>query len=288
MKDHFNKIMMQLMLLLAALFVISCVPPQYTPTENTTIGTCLGDPDCTQTLTVAHRGTGSLSVYATENTLAAYDIAWKMGADSIEIDVRSTSDGELVIMHDDTVNRTTYGSGKVSDLTLAQIKALNIRSASKAMPVQKVPTLREVMAFMKGKTMVYVDIKTADMQQLVGIIQEEGMIDSAYLLIGSVAEGYAARSQNAFVSLLAAVKTKEQAQEFIDALNPIVMFEMLYEDATPEVVDFIHSKGIKIHMDAIGEFDILGICGYKTMLNRGVDSIQSDRIDILVPYLRGL
>ena len=288
MKNLFNKTIMPLMLLLAALFVFACVPPQYTPTENVTINACLGDPDCTQKLTVAHRGTGSLSVYGPENTLAAYDIAWKMGADSVEIDVRSTSDGELVIMHDETVNRTTYGKGKVSDLTLAQIKALKIRPTNCAIPAQQVPTLREAMAFMKGKAMVYIDMKTTDIQQLVGIIQEEDMIDSAYLLIGSVAEGYAARSQNAFVSLLAAVKTKEQAQEFIDTLNPIVMFEMLYDDATPEVVDFIHSKGIKIHMDTIGEFDILGIYGFKTVLNRGVDSIQSDRIDILVPYLRGL
>ena len=288
MKDRFNKMILQLMLLLATLFVFACVPPEYTPTENTTIDVCLGDPECTQKLTVAHRGTGSLSIYGPENTLAAYDTAWKMGADSVEIDVRSTSDGELVIMHDETVNRTTYGSGKVSDLTLAQVKALKVRSVSKEALAQQVPTLREAMAFMKGKTMIYVDIKTADIHQLVGIIQEEDMIDSAYLLIGSIAEGYAARSQNAFVSLLAAVKTKEQAQEFIDALNPIVMFEMLYEDATPEVVDFIHSNGIKIHMDTIGEFDILGIYGFRTVLNRGVDSMQSDRIDILVPYLRGL
>jgi glycerophosphoryl diester phosphodiesterase len=288
MKNRFNKTIMPLMILLAALFVFACVPPQYTPTENLTINDCLGDPDCTQKLTVAHRGTGSLSVYGPENTLAAYDIAWKMGADSVEIDVRSTSDGELVIMHDETVNRTTYGKGKVSDLTLAQIKALKIRPTNWAIPAQQVPTFREVMAFMKGKTMVYIDIKTADIQQLVGIIQEEDMIDSAYLLIGSVAEGYAARSQNAFVSLLAAVKTIEQAQEFIDALSPVVMFELLYEDAKPELVDFIHSKGIKVHIDALGQNDILGKYGFKMILDHGADSIQSDRIDILVPYLRGL
>jgi glycerophosphoryl diester phosphodiesterase len=288
MKNHYKKTIMPLMLFFAALFVFACVPPVYTPTENVTIDACLSDPDCTQKLTVAHRGTGSLSYYGPENTLAAYEIAWKMGADSVEIDVRSTKDGELVIMHDETVNRTTYGQGKVSDLTLTQIKALKIRSTSREILAQQVPTLREVMALMKGKTMVYVDIKTPDIVKLVGIIQEEDMIDSAYLLIGSVAEGYAARSQNAFISLLPAIQTKEQAEEYIDTLSPIIMFEMLYDDATPEVVDFIHSKGIKIHMDALGEYDILGKCGYKIMLDRGVDSIQSDRIDLLVPYLRGL
>jgi len=288
MLNSLKKTIMLSTVFFAALFVFACVPPTYTPTENFNIETCLGDPECTQTLTVAHRGTGSLSYYGPENTLAAYEIAWKMGADSVEIDVRSTKDGELVIIHDETVNRTTYGKGNVSDLTLAEIKALKIRSVNKAMSDQQIPTLREVMAFMKGKTMVYVDIKTPDIAQIVEIIQEEDMIDSAYLLVGSIAEGYAARSQNAFISLLAAVKTQGEAQEFIDALSPIVMFEMLYEDIKPEVSDFIHSKGIKIHMDALGEFDVMGKYGFKLMLERGVDSIQSDRIDILVPYLRAL
>jgi glycerophosphoryl diester phosphodiesterase len=275
-------------LLLLCFFAFACVPPVYTPTENFNIGTCLGNPDCTQTLTVAHRGNTSFIPYAPENTLAAYEFAWKMGADSIEVDVQSTKDGELVIMHDDTVDRTTNGSGRVEDMTLAEIKELKVISYNKDVPNQHIPTFREALSFLKGKTMIYVDIKTTDIARLVEEIQQEDMIDSCYLLIYSVAEGCAARSQNAFVSLLAAVHTKDEAQEFIDALSPIVMFEMLYEDIKPDVADFIHSKGIKIHMDALGEFDIMGKFGFKLMLNRGVDSIQSDRIDILVPYLRGL
>jgi glycerophosphoryl diester phosphodiesterase len=271
-----------------ALFAFACVPPAYTPTENFNIETCLGDPDCTQTLTVAHRGNTSMVPYAPENTLVAYEFAWKMGADSIEIDVQSTKDGELVIMHDDTVDRTTNGKGQVCDMTLAQIKELKVLSCNRGVPHQQVPTLRETLAFLKGKTMIYVDIKTSDISKLVEEIEEEDMINSAYLLIYSIAEGYAARSVNADVSLLVAAHTKEQVQEYVDTLSPIVMFEMLYEDITPDMADFIHSLGIKIHMDALGEFDVMGKYGFKLMLNRGVDSIQSDRMDILVPYLRGL
>jgi glycerophosphoryl diester phosphodiesterase len=268
--------------------ISSCIPPTYTKTENFRIETCLGNPDCTQTLTVSHRGNSSFVPYAPENTLVAYDIAWKMGADSVEVDVQSTKDGELVIMHDDTVDRTTNGSGRVEDMTLAQIKALKVISYNKDVPHQQVPTFRETLAYMKGKTMIYVDIKTTDIAKLVEEIQQEDMIESAYLLIYSVAEGYAARSQNSFVSLLAAAHTKEQVQEFIDALSPIVMFEMLYDDITPDMAELIHSKGIKIHMDALGEFDAIGRCGYKMILDRDVDSIQSDRIDVLMPYLMSL
>ncbi len=62
-----------------------------------------------------------------ENTLPAIEKAIEIGADLIEIDIRQTSDGHLVLMHDQTVNRTTHGRGRVSDLTLDQILALEIK-----------------------------------------------------------------------------------------------------------------------------------------------------------------
>jgi glycerophosphoryl diester phosphodiesterase len=268
--------------------VTGCAHPVNKPTENINLNVCLKNSECSEKLSVAHRGTGSFSLWAPENTLAAFDIAWKMGADSIEIDVRQTSDGELIIMHDETVDRTTDGTGKVSVLTLEQIKSLNIKSCSRGVPDQKVPTLHETLSFLKGKTLVYVDVKTTDYEKMIGVFEEEEMLDSSYFLIYSIADGYMARMQNAFVALMPAVNTIDQAREYINSLSPVVMFELEYKDATPELVGFIHSKGIKIHMDALGFYDILGKWGFSIMLQKGTDSIQSDRIDILVPYLKSL
>jgi hypothetical protein len=72
-------------------------------------------------LNLAHRGA---SAYAPENTLAAFRLAAEMGADGLEIDAKLSRDGAIVIMHDATVDRTTSGSGRVSDLTLGQSLAL--------------------------------------------------------------------------------------------------------------------------------------------------------------------
>jgi glycerophosphoryl diester phosphodiesterase len=74
---------------------------------------------------VAHRGGALLG--PPENTLPAIEKAIEVGADLIEVDIRQTSDGHLVLMHDETVNRTTNGRGRVDSLTLKEIRALEIK-----------------------------------------------------------------------------------------------------------------------------------------------------------------
>ena len=76
-------------------------------------------------IVVGHRGTKK---FAPENTVAAFNKAIEMGARSIEMDVRATKDGEFVVMHDPFVNRTTNGRGLVSQMTLAEIRALDAGS----------------------------------------------------------------------------------------------------------------------------------------------------------------
>lgn len=89
---------------------------------------------------IAHRGG---PVYAPENTLAAFRNAVVEGADWLEFDVQRTQDGELVVIHDTTVDRTTNGSGKVGEMTFAEIRALDAGEG------EQVPTFAEVLALGK-------------------------------------------------------------------------------------------------------------------------------------------
>jgi len=96
-------------------------------------------------LTVAaHRGD---SYHRYENTMTAFRSALEKGADMIEFDLRLTKDGEVVIIHDELVDRTTNGTGKVGEMTLAEIRSLN---AGDALHPETVPTLDEVMAWAAG------------------------------------------------------------------------------------------------------------------------------------------
>jgi glycerophosphoryl diester phosphodiesterase len=73
----------------------------------------------------AHRGA---SAYAPENTLAAFELALRQGADAIELDAKLTRDGHIVVIHDQTVDRTTEGRGRVKDMTLAELRKLDAGS----------------------------------------------------------------------------------------------------------------------------------------------------------------
>ena len=100
---------------------------------------------------IGHRGCG----YEPENTLLAFKKAISLGVDMVECDVRLTKDQRLVVIHDETVDRTTNGGGKVTNLTLEQIKTLD---AGKG---EKVPTLEEVIDLVKGKCKLNIEIKDA-------------------------------------------------------------------------------------------------------------------------------
>jgi glycerophosphoryl diester phosphodiesterase len=89
---------------------------------------------------IAHRGG---PVYAPENTMAAFRNAIEIGVDRLEMDVQMTQDGALVVIHDETVDRTTNGTGQVADLTLAEIRALDAGNG------EQIPTFEEVIVLAK-------------------------------------------------------------------------------------------------------------------------------------------
>lgn len=92
----------------------------------------------------AHRGASN---YAPENTLAAFDLAYRQGAKAIELDAKLSADGKVVVIHDQTVDRTTEGSGKVKEMRLAQLKELDAGSHfDVSFKGEQIPTLDEVLA----------------------------------------------------------------------------------------------------------------------------------------------
>ncbi|WNM19950.1 glycerophosphodiester phosphodiesterase [Flavobacterium capsici] len=104
-------------------------------------------------LRIGHRGAKG---HVAENTLASFQKALDLGVDMIELDVHRCASGEIIVLHDETLDRTTSGSGKVTDLTLSQLKMVSIEVE------HQVPTLTEVLDLIHRKCVVNIELKGAN------------------------------------------------------------------------------------------------------------------------------
>ncbi len=135
--------------------------------------------------TVAHRGASSR---APENTMAAFEQAYRDGADAIELDVLKTKDGKFLVMHDDTVDRTTDGTGLVSDKTLEQAQQLDAGSwFDPRFSGERPPELGQVLDWAKDKLHVVVEVKRETAAQssgddLVEVIRDKEVSDQVTVI----------------------------------------------------------------------------------------------------------
>lgn len=118
-------------------------------------------------LVIAHRG-GAL--VGNENTLSAFDNAICMGVDMVEIDVHQSKDTQLIVCHDETLDRTTDMKGRIEELTLPEIRKAHILDRETEEPTEEgVPTLEETLTLMKGRCKVLLEIKRSREDQYPGI-----------------------------------------------------------------------------------------------------------------------
>ena len=106
----------------------------------------------------AHRGA---SGYAPENTIPAFELAAEMGADGVELDVQFTKDGQIVVCHDETIDRTSNGCGWVKDHTLEELLALSFDNGNKAYEGAQIPTMQEVFDALRPTNLtINIELKT--------------------------------------------------------------------------------------------------------------------------------
>jgi len=139
---------------------------------------------------IGHKGSCADSP---ENTVAGIRRAIEAGANAAEVDVRTTKDGFLVCLHDDTLDRTTEAKGKVSGFTLAEVKKLDAGSKfDKKFANERVPTLQEVLTTAKGKIGIMLDLKEPGeeyVKKIVAGVREFGEPKRIVLGIRSVEHG---------------------------------------------------------------------------------------------------
>ena len=115
-------------------------------------------------LKIGHRGAKSLEP---ENTLLSFQKAIEIGVDGIELDVRLTADGELVVIHDETIDRTSNGNGFVNQFTLKEIQKFRIHTT------QEIPTLKAVLELVNKKCFINIELKEIETaEKVVALIED--------------------------------------------------------------------------------------------------------------------
>ncbi|WP_042368067.1 glycerophosphodiester phosphodiesterase family protein [Bacteroides neonati] len=152
------------------------VEAQNRPSDK--IRATLLDPSSADVLVVAHRGDWR---YAPENSLAAIENAIKMGVDIVELDVAKTKDGQLILMHDTKIDRTTTGKGKVDEWTLDSLKTLNLRNGCAIRTKHTIPTLEEALLLAKGRIMVNLDKSYDIFDEVYAVLEKTGTTDQVIM-----------------------------------------------------------------------------------------------------------
>lgn len=236
---------------------------------------------------VAHRGA---SGYAPENTIAAYDLAVDMKADYIEIDVQRSKDGELVSIHDNTVNRTTDGTGKVRDLTFEQLRALDAGSwKGEQFAGEQIPTFDEILDRYHGKVGILIELKSPELypgieEQVTEAIKERNLDKPQNKKI--ILQSFNFESMKKMNQLLPKVPigvlTSNRADTTPDALQEFSTyadwFNPSYGILTKELVDQVHSLDMQI-----GSWTVRSREAADFLFEMKVDAIISDYPDYIDP-----
>lgn len=293
MRSKLLKIVIGLLVLLASTYVVLALLARPAP-EHPFFAQFEHHP-----LVMAHQGGSGLWP---DNTLYAFEYAVALGVDVLEMDIHSTADGVLVVIHDSTVDRTTDGSGAVHDLTLAELKTLDAAyrwtpDGGQTFPYRgqgiTVPTLEELFAAFPGMPM-NIEIKQAEPSiaaPLCRLIRENGM--SERVLVVSFHDQATEEFRDACPEVVTGTTEGEVIALFVLS-RPFL--EGVYSPAAgavqvpeyrsgihvlaPRLVDAAHRRGLEVHAWTINEEGDM-----RRLVDLGVDGVITDRPDLLLEVL---
>ena len=228
----------------------------------------------------AHRGA---SGYAPENTLDAFRKAVEMGADGIELDVQMTKDSELVVIHDETIDRTSDGKGWVKDYTLEELRAFNYNRTKPEYKHADIPTMREVFELLKPTGLfINIEIKTGVVfyekieEKILALTKEMGMEDRVcyssfnHYTVTRIHE----LKPDAEVGFLYADGPIDMpsygVKHGVNALHP-ALYNLQYDGFVKECKE----KGLKLNVWTVNERPYMEMC-----CQYGVDAIITNYPDI--------
>lgn len=230
----------------------------------------------------AHRGDHTV---APENTLDAIREAIKDDVDFVELDLRLDKDGEIVIMHDRTVDRTTDGKGAVSDLTTTEIRSLRIKGARNA--DEKVPTFEETLQLAKGKVFIYMDINSVSPAQVLPLLKKYRMERDVIAYVYTAKQRDEWRKGAPAIPLISDLEGGLKSVGQIETdwkASPFAITDGDVRGYTKEFVDKFHALGVAVVPD--GQNPLESPAQWEPFIAVGLDGLQTDHPGALVKWLK--
>ena len=229
----------------------------------------------------AHRGDHTA---APENTLDSLEESIKDDVDYVELDLRLSKDGVIVIMHDGKVDRTTDGKGAVADLTLAELRALHIKNARREN--EQVPTFEEYLQKARGKVRLYMDIKAVHPAQVLPLLRKHHMEKDVIAYVYGPLQRDEWRKQAPSIPLISDLsQMKSTDQIAIDwRKSPFAITDGGAFEYTTEFVTQWHALGVCVVPDIQNPME--GPDQWQRIIDMGVDGFQSDHPGALIAYLK--
>lgn len=251
----------------------------------------------------AHRGDWRNA--PAENSLAAYQRCIDLGIDGIEVDIQMTKDSVLVVMHDDTLDRTTTGSGRICDFTYEELKSLHLLSPIKVETRLHIPTFREVLRLAKGKILIQVDKWTNVKDLVIKEAKEEGCLSQIILRSSWDSETFKEKVGNLphqviYIPVLVC-NGKNDKQKLFDMMHnfqtPIMSFSFKNTDfPILDEIPTIKEQSRRIWLNSLwakfngGHDDELAMTNedesYGWLIRKGADIIFTDNPSHLLAYLK--
>ena len=236
-------------------------------------------------IVIAHRGDHTI---APENSLMAIQNAINDGADYVELDIRTTNDGKLVLMHDGTVDRMTNGKGNINELSFDTIRALKLfnKRITNSDTLQ-VPTFEEALQLFKNKINIYLDFKAAHVPQVYEAIIKANMQNQMVVYINAPNQYTDWRkyvpTMPLILSLNKKVKDSTEMVEYLNKIN-IDILDGNWNEYTQETVNAATKMGVPVwaDMQATKEDDAYWLKG----IELGLLGIQTDHPKELVQFLK--
>jgi glycerophosphoryl diester phosphodiesterase len=233
---------------------------------------------------ISHRGN---HIDAPENTLKAYENAIAVGADFIEIDLRTTKDSQLVIMHDGTIDRMTNGKGKVKDFNLSELLTFQVEEKSKPEWGKfNIPQFEDVLNLIKNKINIYLDFKDADVLRTYQMLLKYGVEKQVIVYINYPLQAKKWMEIAPQIPLIVSFPNNIRDSSSLAAFlkqYPVSVLDGSFKEYNVGMVNAAHQNKTMVWPDIQhpNEAEL-----WEEAIGLGVDGLQTDHPEALINFLK--